>query len=177
MDKKKLLLSLPAVDEIVKSKVGIEWLRKYPRVYVIRAIREIIQRKRKTILGGKYEMDDPSDLLQEIERIIEKLSGFNLQPVINATGVVIHTNLGRSVLSEEIMKRVSMIAGDILTSNTILIKASAVSDTPMYRGCLGKLLVLKTESSSTTTRPLSSYLSQHWQKAVRSLYHGESWSK
>jgi L-seryl-tRNA(Ser) seleniumtransferase len=56
-------------------------------------------------------MDDPSDLLQEIERIIEKLSGFNLQPVINATGVVIHTNLGRSVLSEEIMKRVSMIAG------------------------------------------------------------------
>jgi L-seryl-tRNA(Ser) seleniumtransferase len=111
MDKKKLLLSLPAVDEIVKSKVGIEWLRKYPRVYVIRAIREIIQRKRKTILGGKYEMDGPSDLLQEIERIIEKLSGFNLQPVINATGVVIHTNLGRSVLSEEIMKRVSMIAG------------------------------------------------------------------
>jgi len=111
MDKKKLLLSLPAVDEIVKSKEGIEWLRKYPRVYVIRAIREIIQRKRKTILGGKYEMDDPSDLLQEIERIIEKLSGFNLQPVINATGVVIHTNLGRSVLSEEIMKRVSMIAG------------------------------------------------------------------
>ena len=56
-------------------------------------------------------MDGPSDLLQEIERIIEKLSGFNLQPVINATGVVIHTNLGRSVLSEEIMKRVSMIAG------------------------------------------------------------------
>ena len=69
MDKKKLLLSLPAVDVIVKSKEGIEWLRKYPRVYVIRAIREIIQRKRKTILGGKYEMDDPSDLLQEIERI------------------------------------------------------------------------------------------------------------
>ena len=56
-------------------------------------------------------MDDPSDLLAEIERIIEKLSGFSLQPVINATGVVIHTNLGRSVLSEEIMKRVSMIAG------------------------------------------------------------------
>ena len=111
MDKKKLLLSLPAVDEIVKSKEGIEWLRKYPRVYVIRAIREIIQRKRKTILGGKYEMDGPSDLLQEIERIIEKLSGFSLQSVINATGVVIHTNLGRSVLSEEIMKRVSMIAG------------------------------------------------------------------
>jgi L-seryl-tRNA(Ser) seleniumtransferase len=175
MDKKKLLLSLPAVDEIVKSKVGIEWLRKYPRVYAIRAIREIIQRKRKTILGGKYEMDDPSDLLQEIERIIEKLSGFNLQPVINATGVVIHTNLGRSVLSEEIMKRVSMIAGGYSNLEYDIDKGER--DTPMYRGCLGKLLVLKTESSSTTTRPLSSYLSQHWQKAVRSLYHGESWSK
>jgi L-seryl-tRNA(Ser) seleniumtransferase len=111
MDKKKSLLSLPAVDEIVKSKVGIEWLQKYPRVYVIRAIREIIQRKRETILGGKYSMTDPSDLLPEIERFIEKLSGFSLQPVINATGVVIHTNLGRSVLSEEIMKMVSMIAG------------------------------------------------------------------
>ncbi len=111
MDKKKLLLSLPAVDEIVKSKEGIEWQQKYPRVHVIRAIREIIQRKRETILEGKCAMADLSDLLPEIERVIEKLSGFSLQPVINATGVVIHTNLGRSALSEEIMKRVSMIAG------------------------------------------------------------------
>ena len=111
MDKKRLLLSLPAVDEIVKSKEGIEWQQKYPRVHVIRAIREIIQRRRETILEGKYAMADLSDFLPEIERVIEKLSGFSLQPVINATGVVIHTNLGRSALSEEIMKRVSMIAG------------------------------------------------------------------
>jgi L-seryl-tRNA(Ser) seleniumtransferase len=110
MEKKKLLSSLPSVDEIVKSKEGTEWQKKYPRVYVIRSIREIIQKQREIILAGKYEAADLSDILPEIERRIEKLSGFSLQPVINATGVVIHTNIGRSVLSEEIMRRVSMIA-------------------------------------------------------------------
>jgi L-seryl-tRNA(Ser) seleniumtransferase len=110
MTKRELLSSLPSVDEIVKSKEGVQWQLKYPRVHVIRAIREIIQRQRETILEGKYELAASSDLLPEIERRIEKLSGFSLRPVINATGVVIHTNLGRSVLPEEIMQRVARIA-------------------------------------------------------------------
>ncbi len=111
MDKKKLLSSLPSVDEIVKSEQGEAWQQKYPRVYVIRAIREVIQKRREAILQGNPEVVAPLDLLNEMERRIAKLSDFSLTPVINATGVVIHTNLGRSVLSGEILAQVAKIAG------------------------------------------------------------------
>jgi len=139
MDKKKLLSSLPSVDEVVKSNEGTEWQQKYPRVYVIRAIREIIQRQRETILEGKYESADLSDLLPEIERRIERLSGFSLRPVINATGVVIHTNLGRSVLPEEIMKRVSLIAGGYSNLEYDIDKCERGKRYSHVRGLLGEI--------------------------------------
>jgi L-seryl-tRNA(Ser) seleniumtransferase len=111
MDKQKLLSSLPSVDEIAKSKEGIEWQHKFPRVYVVRAIREIIQRQREAILEGRLEEAGAEDLIPEIERRIEKLSAFSLNPLINATGVVIHTNLGRSILSDAVLDQVTKIAG------------------------------------------------------------------
>jgi len=111
MDKQKLLSDLPSVDEIVKSKEGIEWQRNFPRVYVVRAIREIIQRQRGAILDGRFEEAAMEDLLPEIERRIEKLSRFSLTPVINATGVVIHTNLGRSILSDAVLEQATKISG------------------------------------------------------------------
>lgn len=111
MNKQNLLSGLPSVDEVMKSKEGKAWLHKFPRVYVVRAIREIIQRQREAILESRFEEASPADLLPEIERRIEKLSEFSLRTVINATGVVIHTNLGRSVLSDEILGQVTKIAG------------------------------------------------------------------
>jgi len=111
MNKQKLLAGLPSVDEIVKSKEGIEWQHKFPRVYVVRAIREVIQRHREAILEGKFDEAPAEDIFPEIERRIGKLSGYSLRPVINATGVVIHTNLGRSVLPEKVLDHVVRIAG------------------------------------------------------------------
>ncbi len=111
MDKQKLLSDLPSVDEIVKSKDGIEWQQKFPRVYVVRAIREIIQRQRDAILDGRFEEAGIDDLLPEIERQIEKLSRCSLTPLINATGIVIHTNLGRSILSDAVLEQATKIAG------------------------------------------------------------------
>jgi L-seryl-tRNA(Ser) seleniumtransferase len=111
MDKQKLLANLPSVDEIVKSEQGVAWQNKFPRVYVVRSIREIIQRQREAILAGRVEDASPEDLLPEIARRIEKLSCFSLRPVINATGVVIHTNLGRSALSDGVLAQVIKVAG------------------------------------------------------------------
>ncbi|HMK60558.1 MAG TPA: L-seryl-tRNA(Sec) selenium transferase [Dissulfurispiraceae bacterium] len=110
MDKKELLSSLPSVDEIVKSAEGAEWQQKYPRVYVLRSIRETIQHHREAILAGRHDFTESRDLFAEILNRIERLSSINLHSVINATGVVVHTNLGRSILSEEVMHSVSAIA-------------------------------------------------------------------
>lgn len=110
MNKQKLLASLPSVDEILKSDKGLEWQETFPRRYVLKAIREIIEEKRQAILRDELKEISPESLLPDIQNRIERLSSFSLKPVINATGVVIHTNLGRSVLSEEILENVKKVA-------------------------------------------------------------------
>ncbi len=110
MNKQKLLVSLPSVDEILKSDKGLEWQETFPRRYVLKAIREIIEEKRQAILRDELKEISPESLLPDIQNRIERLSSFSLKPVINATGVVIHTNLGRSVLSEEILENVKKVA-------------------------------------------------------------------
>lgn len=109
-EKQKLLSNLPSVDEILKNSQGVEWLGAYPRRYVIQGIREGIDRKRREILEGQ-----PADLSEEImmadiEHIIAKLFSFSLRPLINATGVVIHTNLGRSTLSEHVLENIKRVS-------------------------------------------------------------------
>jgi L-seryl-tRNA(Ser) seleniumtransferase len=110
MNKQKLLASLPSVDEILKSEKGLQWQESFPRRYVLKAIREIIEEKRQAILRNELKEISEEAMLPEIQKRIERLSSFSLKPVINATGVVIHTNLGRSVLSEKIMENVKKVA-------------------------------------------------------------------
>ncbi len=110
-EKQNLLSNLPSVDEILKSKQGMEWLGTYPRRYVLQAIRETIDLKRKEIIEGL-----PVDLSEEVmiataENIIEKLTSYSLRPLINATGIVIHTNLGRSILSERALDNIKRVSG------------------------------------------------------------------
>ncbi|MBI3592750.1 MAG: L-seryl-tRNA(Sec) selenium transferase, partial [Nitrospirae bacterium] len=49
-EKQKLLKELPSVDEILKSNDGVKWCGAYPRRYVLQAIRDIIEMRRKEIM-------------------------------------------------------------------------------------------------------------------------------
>lgn len=91
---------LPSVDSLLKSKEGEEWLENYPRRLVLKVIRETIDFIREEIRKGllKDIPDIKGYLVEEIRKGLEKASKFSLRSVINATGVVIHTNLGRSIL-------------------------------------------------------------------------------
>ena len=109
-EKQKLLKELPSVDEILKSNDGVKWRRTYPRKYVLQAIRDVIDMRRKEILEVSSSDVSIEGMSGDIEMKIEKLSAFSLRPVINATGIVIHTNLGRSVLSGKILDNVRKIA-------------------------------------------------------------------
>lgn len=105
------LSRLPQVDECLKSSHGQNWLRSYYRRIVIRSVREIIDAKRKEILEGMEPDVSIDAMATDIEGIIKKHSAYKLKPLINATGVVIHTNLGRAILSERAMENVAAIAG------------------------------------------------------------------
>ncbi len=108
--KQKLLQELPSVDEILKSRDGISWCSAYPRRFVLKAIRETIEIRRKEIIEVSSTDISVEGMAKDIEAKIQKLSAFSLQPLINATGIVIHTNLGRSILSEKILENVKKVS-------------------------------------------------------------------
>ncbi|NOZ25177.1 MAG: L-seryl-tRNA(Sec) selenium transferase [Nitrospirae bacterium] len=110
MDQKELLRRLPSVDEVLRSPYGLGWLDAYPRRYVLRAVREIIDFKRGEILEG-YTPDVSLDAIAtDIGIRVERLTAKRLRPVINATGVVIHTNLGRAPLPPDVLSNVVDVA-------------------------------------------------------------------
>lgn len=111
MDRENLLRELPSVDSLLKSDEAGRWLR-YPRSLVVNVIRESLSLLREEIKKGLFnERESLRDyLLSLIEKGLKKASQFSLRPVINATGVVVHTNLGRSVLSARAVMNLVEIA-------------------------------------------------------------------
>jgi L-seryl-tRNA(Ser) seleniumtransferase len=108
--KQEILSDLPSVDEVLRSTYGEEWLKNYPRRYVLNAVRDVIKLRRKKILEGTALLTSLEDIVPDIEIMVRRLSSLSLKSVINATGIVIHTNLGRSALSERVMENVRRVA-------------------------------------------------------------------
>lgn len=108
---KAILRQLPSVDEILKEGRVKAWLASHPRMLVLDAVRTAIDRKRAQVLktpDQSVPMSDlsPAAIVDSAEAILQELSEPSLRPLINATGVVVHTNLGRSILSEAAIERI-----------------------------------------------------------------------
>jgi L-seryl-tRNA(Ser) seleniumtransferase len=110
MEIRQRLSQLPSVDECLKSSYGGKWLDSFPRKLVLRGIREVIDSRRKEILNGTTADVSIDAISHDIEKTIKKYSAYKLRPLINATGVVIHTNLGRSILSDKAIDHVTKTA-------------------------------------------------------------------
>lgn len=103
MEKKKSLLqSLPKVDEAM-AMLETEIAGKIPKALLKKTIRESIEKRRQIILNSPESCEalTDSEWTQIFAKRIQEAARDNLRRVINGTGVVIHTNLGRSLLSEE----------------------------------------------------------------------------
>jgi L-seryl-tRNA(Ser) seleniumtransferase len=114
-DRKELFRMIPAVDRLLESPELKEMLKRYPRNLVLRAIKEILDEMRKSIEAGEIT-DDPSILdiggiSKKVFKRSELLARSSLRQVINATGVVIHTNLGRSILAKRVIERFEPLSG------------------------------------------------------------------
>jgi L-seryl-tRNA(Ser) seleniumtransferase len=105
------LSKLPQVNECLKGPCGEKWLASYYRAVVIRSVREVIDRRRREILDGLNPEVSIDALADDIERAIRNHSAYKLRPLINASGVVIHTNLGRAILSDKALENVVATAG------------------------------------------------------------------
>lgn len=108
---KELLRKIPGVDSLLQMEAVMDALSRHPRKLVLDAIREELDETRKRILQSPAPPAaiDPPELARSIAQRAERLAAFTLRPVINATGIVIHTNLGRSLLAEEALERLQAV--------------------------------------------------------------------
>jgi L-seryl-tRNA(Ser) seleniumtransferase len=105
---------IPAVDRLLEEADLKDASKAYPRNLILRAINKVLDELRTGIESG--DIHDPSILgIESVSRMVknrlELLARSSLRQVINATGVVIHTNLGRSVLAERVIKMFRPLAG------------------------------------------------------------------
>jgi L-seryl-tRNA(Ser) seleniumtransferase len=117
--KKELYRKIPKVDFMIEKKEFKDYLEKIDQKIVVGIIRKYLDGLRSEISSS----DDLKKLEKSIENIdktildrLDSIYSSNLKRVINCTGVVVHTNLGRSVLSEDIFNEIK----DILTHYTNL---------------------------------------------------------
>lgn len=115
-DIKEHLREIPSVDDILKIPLCQKWLEEHTRPLVLKVIRDVLQQKREMILRGVdngvvSESLSSDTILLEIEKALKDLSNFSLRALINATGIIIHTNLGRSPLSKGAIRNMESIAG------------------------------------------------------------------
>ncbi len=112
--KSNLYSKLPKVDEVISLvQNNKDELVDVPRETIVESIREEIEKLRKEIslnIIGSKELDERINSLPNIiiKRAQEKLR-YKLKRVINGTGVVIHTNLGRSLISSKVMENVAEV--------------------------------------------------------------------
>jgi len=107
------LRALPSVDEVLRDLDGRDGV---PRPRVVEAIRAVLDESRRAVLAaasaeelGRLPLELPA-LRARIETRLAEAAAWRLDRVVNATGVVLHTNLGRAPLGEDALARLALIA-------------------------------------------------------------------
>jgi L-seryl-tRNA(Ser) seleniumtransferase len=116
------LRHLPAVDMVLRDDRIQTLLSWYARVLVTDTIREVLDRLRTELVQVPIQSQDPGGtgerrtilnrVVDEVTIGVRQKTQFSLRPVINATGVVLHTNLGRACLGEGARTVLQQVGGN-----------------------------------------------------------------
>ncbi|MFN2339916.1 MAG: L-seryl-tRNA(Sec) selenium transferase [Halanaerobium sp.] len=117
MSKEELLRLIPAVNDILAAKKSEQIENNYSRSDLLEGIRYTTDKLRTKILADDFSQADFDKELLKTENILDSVKNYleeiyqpEMTPAINATGVVIHTNLGRSLLADTAAEAVNNVA-------------------------------------------------------------------
>lgn len=102
----ELLRSLPSVDEVLASPVLTHACAASPHAAVVDAVRQAISEARQSILEGATPDVSADAVAKAAHARLATFLAPSLRRVINASGVIVHTNLGRSVLAPSAVEAV-----------------------------------------------------------------------
>ncbi len=106
------LSDLPSIDTLLRASAGLE--TQYGHAGTVRALRETVERARQAVLAGG-PIPDSASLIEQAAAALARDAQPTLRPVINATGVIVHTNLGRAPLSAAALDAIRAVGGGYST--------------------------------------------------------------
>jgi L-seryl-tRNA(Ser) seleniumtransferase len=110
---RSLLRDLPSIDRLLKSARAEAWLATFDRGFITRRCRDVLDDIRKEIGRGEipaHDLDDDA-ILTRVERRITRDRQPGVVRVVNATGTILHTNLGRALLPAAAIEAINRVAG------------------------------------------------------------------
>jgi len=111
VDKQTLLRQLPAVHEILQTETAQRLMGELPRTVVTEAVRITLDKIRQQILSGDgVEVPTAEKVAQQVASVLWREVIPLMPRVINATGIIVHTGLGRSLLSQRAVQRLVEVA-------------------------------------------------------------------
>lgn len=96
--------ALPSVDQLLSAPEGVALIEMHGRLAVTAAIRLQLDKAREKIRDGEAGTIVAASLLRLIGEDLARAARSGLRPVLNLTGTVLHTNLGRAILAEEAVR-------------------------------------------------------------------------
>ena len=110
----ELLRQIPSVDEVLNHPAIRELTETAGRKIVTEQVREVLASLRQQICRGQWaashDLRPELNLERSIRDAVARKLSYSLRPVINATGVILHTNLGRAPLSREALENAINVA-------------------------------------------------------------------
>ena len=111
--RQQILRSLPSVEELLTKEPVGKWIDRYSRSVVVTGVRQVLADLRQQIIGGSYpgEEINEADICRALHTWLERETSPSLRKVINATGIILHTNLGRAPLAAAALAAIADTAG------------------------------------------------------------------
>jgi L-seryl-tRNA(Ser) seleniumtransferase len=132
------LRRLPAVHQVLDSVVWDDVPETIGRTSRVQAVRRAVEEARVALSGGRIASTDPDDLARRAVIWI-RADGPRLRPVINATGVLLHTGLGRAPLALEALQAIERVARGYCNLEFDLETGERGRRTDSVAGLLGEL--------------------------------------
>ncbi len=137
----ELLKKIPKVDRLLETERIGSALKTYPKAVVMKAIHDVLDGLRAEIRagGGKESRVGIEVVTGQVLEKITELDRPSLRYVINATGVVVHTNLGRSLMAERVLEMFAPLSGHYTNLEYDLAKGKRGSRYVHVQGILKEL--------------------------------------
>ena len=115
-EKQATLRRIPSIEKLLAQDGFVALQEKYSRNLVIDTLRAVVAESRRRILDEDADLGcpDESAYLQLVRKKLDEITTSALRPLVNATGTITHTNLGRSLLGESAREQLNRVAANYI---------------------------------------------------------------